>query len=643
MAYETIYTAGWQSKNRQGLITIKKKDYIGSPTFTLLCKAESLQVDYMVRGWEEPVVGLNASFTFQNSSVAMSARLLMLMNAEEREYKVIITVSSPSSYTLFEGFLNCETFQQPYVGYGSLTLTASNYLSKLKYKYPDSIDTLQNLSFIELLDDILVQSGAGYNIRVNCSIEETTYPLSSDGTETALDSYGVYTEFFWKNNIDRDNGLEILRILLSSYECYIYWYDGYWYIERYEDIWSTDKNFVEYETGASNINGSGVVVNETPASSDLHDLVWQELTQMLSVIPGKNKIEINLKETRFYNLTINDFSDAEEITTLPMDYDPGWRKWAYYDDEYSTWPDKDISYKNISKGIQRTGTISGSYAKGLYTKVKVTIGTTTSISLKWKFAMPQTTVPGNMVVPEDTNVTFRWFMKVGTEFIMQNVDSDNSWKLTSGATTYSGKENEIEITGEDFDQELWSYECQVTVPLYEVEGLAAGETDIVVIIGKESFEYDGTSENSSHCVIGDVKITVSETPPDNMIEGQVTNDYLEELKIEMPLFDLATRNYKNGILCDTDFEELSTQWTDGDHTETLARMKLITKWRQYHKTMQQVSGDIFSYVRFRPFQMFTDSEQSRVFILGSFTDYADQDKKQIELMEYDNTEVITLS
>jgi len=477
----------------------------------------------------------------------------------------------------------------------------------------------------------LVQSGGAYNIRVNCSIEETTYPLGSDGTETALNAYGVYTEVFWKNNVDRDNGLEILRILLSTFECYIYWYDGYWYIERYEDIWSTDKNFVEYETQSSSgysPNNGGVIVNETPASSDLHDLIWQELTQMLSVIPGKNKIEIALKESLFYNLTINDFSNATEITSLPLDYDP------------ITPTD---GYKNIAKGIQRIGLIPGSRAIGIYTKVKVTIGTTTSLTLKWKFAMPQTSVPGNMVSPEDTDVTFRWFMKVGTEFIMQNVDSDFSWKLTSGALNYSGKENEIEITGDQFDQELWSYECSVTVPLFEVEGLAAGDTDIVVIIGKESFEYDGTSKNSSNCVIGDVRITVSETPSDNMIEGQVTNDYLEELKIEMPLFDLATYNYKNGILCDTGFDELSTEWSAEAHTETLARMKLITKWRQYHKSMQRVSGDIHSYARFRPFQMFTDSEQSRVFVLGSFIDYADRDKKYIELIEYDNTEIIILT
>jgi len=126
MAYNTIYTAGWSTDNRSGVITILKKDYIGTPTFTLKCKAASLDVSYNFKGWEDPIIGLNATFTFQNVSVAMSSHLLVLMNAEEREYKVRITESSPSSYTLFEGFLNCETFQQPYVGYGSLTLTASN-------------------------------------------------------------------------------------------------------------------------------------------------------------------------------------------------------------------------------------------------------------------------------------------------------------------------------------------------------------------------------------------------------------------------------------------------------------------------------------------------------------------------------------
>lgn len=645
MAYGTIYTANWGSKEREGVVTILKKDYGGSPTFTLRLKADSLEYGYNFRGWDDHIVGMNASFAFQNTSAAMSSHLLALMNAEEQEYKVRITETSPSSRTLFEGYMNNELIEQPYVGYSSLTLTASSYLSKLQHNHPTSIDTLQNLSFIDLIDDILTQTGAAFNIKVNCSLYETSFPIV--GNRTLFNLYGVYTELFWENNIDRKSGVDILQTILSTFECYLYWFDGYWYIERYEDLWRTFTQYKRYTTGVSYAPGdtAAALVDETVSSSDLHDLVFTGLSQTLSTRPGKNKVEISLSENKLYNLTINDFTDAVEIDSVPYALAVGLRQWKYYDTALNAWPSKGIQFKNISNGINRVGAPT-EYLVGLFTKIRVEVGDDTALNIKWKWAASAaTSIIGNFVDPEDTTFTFRYILKTGGEFIIYD-SGDEQWELTSGANSYAQAYfQEFTVNGSEFDLDLYTYDAQVNIPLAEVVGLSAGQHDIIVVIGMESIETSSDGpEAADNCVIGDVKITVNEDFPDNHVEGTVSNDYLETLKLSMDLFDLANWNYKNGVLCDTDFETLSEEWADGDSTDTLARMKLISKWRQNHRTMQKIKGEIYNSTRLKPFQVFSDSEQAtRDFVLGSFTDMVDRDKKRIEIVEYDNSETITLA
>jgi len=649
MAYGLVYQAEYHSPGGvSGDVYVYKKDYPGDPVITLYLK--ELQVDFDLSGWEDHVIGRSAILTFQNKSYSMSSALEKLMFAEEREYKVRITaVTDGPVQIVFEGFINCELTSQPYLGYGQLTLVASNYVSKLKYIYPESVNVLQNITFIDLIDDVLRLTGTEDNIMVNSSLEETSYPINSAGTQSMLNLYGVYTEMFWENNVDRKNGIDILEIVLTVFGCYLYWHDGYWYIERYDDLWSTDKSYVEYTTGNSYSPDSTATLNvESWAIGEIHDFVFTGMSQKLGGMPGKRQINIALDENKYFNLTTGDLFNSTEIHEVWLDTSPDWREWylIVIDDPIeASFSDLGEPYKNISNGVVRAGEILGSYLDGgLMTMFKVKVQDNTALNIEWKFATSRHAIPGNMAVPEETDVSFRWYLKMNEEFIIQLDDSDIEWKVTNGATTYSGKENEINITGDQFDQELWAFKCNVTIPLGEVDGLANGTYDMQFIIGCETFEWEEYGPgNADIAAIGDVLITITEDLPDNYLEGEVDNDYLEELNIDMKLFDVDNVNYKNNILCDSDLDVLSSEWTDGDNTNTLARLLLISKWKRYHSTKRIIQGDAHDTELYHPLQMFTDEKDGdRKFVLTRCSMILDKDIKQgLKLMEYDD-ESITL-
>jgi hypothetical protein len=112
-------------------------------------------------------------------------------------------------------------------------LLASNYVKKLDNVYIESINTIQKKSLVDIISDIIKQIDTSNNtLGVNMSIYPST--ATKDSSNSALNLVGMDTEVFWKNNIERDNGLEIITKILKPLNSYLYYYNG-WFIDRYED------------------------------------------------------------------------------------------------------------------------------------------------------------------------------------------------------------------------------------------------------------------------------------------------------------------------------------------------------------------------------------------------------------------------
>lgn len=67
------------------------------------------------------------------------------------------------------------------------------------------------------------------------------------------------------------------------------------------------------------------------------------------------------------------------------------------------------------------------------------------------------------------------------------------------------------------------------------------------------------------------------------------------------------------------------------------------KFQLYNRSRQKIVSTIHNPIPLKPFQMFTDREQSaKPFVLCAYRYKPDSDEYEVELFEYDNTSVIDL-
>jgi len=641
MAYVEKYKAGWSSPTQDGFLYIDQLDYSGGITDIVL-KYDGLRINRQIGDWESHVLGMSLEITLVNDKVDWFD-LFPLMTAEEREYRVRVELNDDDSTVLFQGFLNCESSSQKYLHRQSITLTASSYLSKTKDLNAPSIDTLQKLSFIDIIDEILTSFGANYNIRVNATLEETSDPLGAN--QTLFNKYGFFTELFWENNVDRKSGYDILNSVLTTFDCYLYWEEGYWYIEAYEDIWPLDLasvasiDFIEYTTGVSyGISDTGTPVQKSRTVEDIQDLVFMETSQTVHMTPGLKKLIIELQDAELFNLTLNDLTDATDFSGgVPY---PGLRMWQKWDEVPVVWSKAGQVWKNIENSILRTGWF-GSYDvhRGLYTRFDMSVSEDTVLKVSFKFAAYYS------VHWEEDNydVQFHWYLRdaPGNYFIVYN-DSSEEWERVSATEATALQEIVVPISS--FDEDNRSVEISFSVPLGEITAYS-GDKNLVLCIGTELMQRDGFAEVPAlNAYYGDINLTVQENKEDNVIEAEVNTNFLNKKTIKLDLFDINSFNYKNGVLYGTDFYNRSAEWSNGDsNTFDLVEHLIRNKFQFYSISRQTLKGSVKSGSILSMFQTFEDSEQSgKYFVLIAYAYSPISDTFECVLYEYDNITEINL-
>lgn len=640
MAYGLKYRGGFSSKDIQGYIYIDQDNYSGSVT-DLIITARTTRIRYQFGGWNNPVIGLTASFEVLNTPTNFFD-LIPFITAEEREYRVRIVQTSPSSFTMFSGFLNCETNEIAYMRNRPFRLNASSFLSKLQYVKPSLIETLENRTFIDIILSCLALTGSTDPVRVNSKL----YPSGSSlGTgQTLFNRAGIFTEFFWKDNIDRKNALEIIQEILVSFDCYIYWYNGSWYIERYEDIWNNPQNYVVYNIGSTyGYTDSGSTVQTTDASLDFSSLVHKDQTLTFGSIPGLREIEVRLEQQTLFNLTINDLTNAADVNGV-VPY-PGYRSWQKWNEGSGiSWANPGLPWKNIGNAIYRAGWIyDGGYEtwRGLYTRFKITKDSSTSLTIKFKFATLKSVLGTWTGSWGDYVFRFAWYLRhtPGNYFI---IDNAGTWERQSG--TEASMVQTHEIQGSEMDPVNDSMEVTISIPIGEVSGVTDGDNDFVLCLGTELISKSGGAWTPAYaCFYGDTFITASAPQEDNNISAVINTRFLDKKEITLQMYDAGNVNIKNGILTGSDLSIRTSTWSsNGTLFETLARRIIRNKFQLYNRARVQLSSTIKSSAKFKPLSMFTDSGQSgKRFLLTSYSYKPDANEYEIILSEYDNSETIT--
>jgi hypothetical protein len=541
---------------------------------------ESLRITYKFNDWEDPVIPMQCEFSLVNEKTDFF-ELLPLMIAEEREYKIRVLITSPTSYTAFDGYLNCEPVSQKYLHRQTIDFVASNYLMKLEDVHPVSIDTLQNKTFIDVINEILLSTGSNFPVRVNSLIHaEGDIPTSG---QTLFNLNGFFTELFWEDNVERTTSLDILTTILRTFNCYIYWWQNYWYIERYVDLWGTSIDYVEYASGATYApTGAGSVVNKTFITEDLNDNVFTGRSQTLRAEPGMKVVKITLNDVRYLNLVKTDFLTATYVyTDFP---EPNYREWLVWGQTGLTWgygfPKSEIA-SAFSRSLLLTQI---DVHRGIYCKFKTTIvSSEDQLNISFKYCFSPDTIfewTGNV---EDYSFKFHWYLRV-----LPNYDyirkSGDEWNVYSVETEASWVQ-EIEIFGDQFDPETNVVTVNIDIPLgvtkdfrlSQDNGYLRGDQVFVLCIGSEKL-FTKDEDNNEVLVLqpeawfGDIYITTTGKDQDNVIEGTTNTKYLNKLDIGLDLYDAETFDYENAILRGTDLEKRTLRWgTTGGSTEVVAR------------------------------------------------------------------------
>jgi hypothetical protein len=661
MAWVTEYDLKWLDhlSGRYGGIYLQRDE--GTYQQSLLLRTGSLEVRNVLPDWEQQIVRANCSFTVVNN-LDDFFELMPLMTISNGQIKVVVTDETDSAVvTFFEGFLNCEIIEQDMIHNSDLRFTASGLLSKLNDNYPISIDTLQNMSLIDVIDDCLLLTGASYDIRVDCSLYELNSALAAG--QTLFNRTALFTELLWKNNVDRYTGLEILKSILKSFHCFLYWKEQYWYIQHYQDMGNTQnspyqKSYVQYTSGTSagyqDADSGSVEVVTVGEPYDIHAPGTRPQiggTQVLSVIPGLREIEVRKEQKQYFNLINKDLTDSTDNSDiLPL---PPIREWLRcVTTGIFGWLAGGLPWKNISNSVQRTGygvSTLNNYANGLSTAFNMTIKDDTALTIRWKYGvLSKNYIPGGFTDNwDDYTIDHHWWMYViigmSTYYVMYH-ESAGTWYYN--ISTPSGALQTIQKSGDDFDKELLTMDLSVTIPIGEIFALSSGaDQDARVTFGIGHEQYDDgviSPVPSAFSFFGDVEASISETPDENVIRGSQNTDFLDKKTITLDLFDSGW-SYRNILKRGNNYQYRATEWGYDSVSDELSRWLLATKFRLYNVARQRIKVRYRSTELFAPLGLWKDNKQSdKLFVLFADFHYPEKGEHLVELYEYDDSTEINL-
>jgi len=575
MAYGNIYYAEWATPKKQGYLYIDKLDYVG--------EASKLQLlgngFYISTNTQECIIGANAEFEIFNDKIN-PFDLDPLLIAKEREYKIRIEVINPVTVSLFEGFLNCNLITQKYLHRQSIKFVASSYLSKLDDDFPTLVDTLQNVTFIDLIDQTLRGTGSSFPIYVNNTLKAEGDVKSS--SQTCFNKNGIFTEMFWTDEAEKKTGFEILKTILISFNCKLYCENKIWYIERQQEIWGTSINYVSYNSEQTYTPvQSGTVVNITKTVSDLHSLVFTNQSQTRGVNPGLKTVKITLNDQRYNSLSKIDLANL--IETNNAAHVPAVRTWEAFDNSVNiNWLNPGKSVGSIKNAVQRSLSADAlNKEEGLKTTFKITVvneNTVLEVSLKYHIDKVSYANIGKI---EDLMFSFHWWLKVLEEdqYVEGPVEDPDSsiqsdaWTLATEGSNLDGLQYIENISGTGFNKVDNTLDLKISIPIGKVEtfindlpaGYLQGDRTLLFCLGTESVRYEdeydvGDEQYVSWAAFGDIYITETGDDQPNIITGKIEENFVNKEDISLDVYDSESYSYRNAILRGDSLESRTERW-----------------------------------------------------------------------------------
>lgn len=560
MSYGTKYYAKWDSDGGISFILyLNKSDYSGETTELTLAE-KGVTIDAKWSDWYKPIINQSVSVDILNRSTNWYD-LEDIMDLEEREFQIVIDASIPGGdiVRVFEGFINSDVVQSNYLNMSVLSITGSNFITQLENTTPPIVDEIDRKPLINILGNTLALTGKDSSVRICCSLEPSTYGTIPSNM-TLFNRTAIDTEIFWENNTERKDGLKTLEALLTPFDCYLYWWDNKWYVQRYKDMWNDDyvRNYVEYPTTdvCMGYTDAGTEVSIYCPSTALPisvtdvsgaDMVFLNGSQTISMIPGLKTLEIKKNQKAYLNLTINDFTNITPAALHPSVTYPdatGPRRWqAYAEDGGATgwrfpgytytglFGDNSIgflfnditvfgggvmgpgrSYQTIGNAIYRFG-VPQYYSGGVY---QYTDKHRASLSTKFKATITtadeDTSTGQNGTVlniswkfaspyPGSGGIT-QWdhrcwyWLRIPPGGRYIAHRQDTNPSYWEYTTSWSDASSYVVVNATDFDPDTAVAEISVKVPIGDVSGWTLGGGDFDIIFGIMGEDIKGITEEN---------------------------------------------------------------------------------------------------------------------------------------------------
>jgi hypothetical protein len=659
--YVERYNIPFASKTNQGKIFIDEIDGSMSSEPLILSK-DGITISTIMNDWDDPIITQTAEIDILNTRTNFFD-LLPLLSAEERHYRIRINQTSPTTKYLFEGFLNSDIVEQTYLNKQPIRLVASNYTQKLDYVTPNSVNTLQKLSLIDLISQSLIMTGTDASIYVNMTICPSGGSLSTNYTPIGLTACN--TEVFWQNNVDRDSGLDIITKILKPFNSYIFWWNGNWYIERYDDLKNYPQHYVGYDLDVSygyQLGGASITLYDI--STNIFSYHPIEKSQLLSINPGLNQLTIKYNDNLYDNLL---YSDLSGLTSI----DPGFivqdRTWRYSSDPSYNFRTSDFGkpsgyisnscWMTISPGLSGKNSESSPYFQYKYKDClmggfKCTIDSSivtnpTNLSINWKWKPIAGSSPGDQTQysPLVTAFKLRWYLKYANSYWLFHIDASKNYSLTYSTDNATGYNAFTILPTDLIKNENYIYEATISIPLSEVPGVTTGDQSLIFGLLLPSYTFNGTDYFVNGNIWGDVTATVTSTLQNNTFNSTINNKFLNKKTIELDLFDINSLNYKNGIYSGPYYPFRSSTWYDTEGVYLSIKDRLLKeKYRLYNKSRQSIKATIDCSTYLKPFSMWYDSNQSgKTFVLTSYSYYPTKNMADCVWSEYDENETVNLN
>lgn len=613
MAYVKRYTGDFYNLEAQHVeVEIHEMDFPGG-TETIVIR----HLD-MVRSLDGQIIATSVNMEIINTGDFDA--LDPLLTGYEKQFLVKVFIDSTA---IFEGFVLYDVMEQALLPQAGILITASDYLKRLKDIEIDSIALGSQSLLIAYIQTALIQTGFAYALRINSDFF-ARLDTATEGN-TLYEQILAGDDIFFKNEDEKDSAYEVLQAILKINDSYLYVYNNIWHIERSSDAVETTRLWTTFATGSST---PATVANQyNSVNKQNKDFDYTNRSQVVQYVSGLKLFSVNLMDEVFGSLVYNNFEDNPSPVSAFNVYigSPGMNSGEWYADNNNTIVALKYNMFTIKKLI--TWTVgSGVELDGMFYQFDMNynpVDESTVLKVSYRQYCGDRSGPttdrqqliGRFTINKSTATAAQLWLNASEEVVWRTGESTGYiWEVIVDNTDEISQDQSVLIE-KSFDLSALGADDLLTLQI-GILPMGWRHANADDDIEDNPIEYLNTN------YMGDVSVSVGAALEDNVIDFEISEDCLKKDDVSIKLFDIASLNYKNGLIRNANGAR-TTSWEADGVQDTLVNHLGMSKFAFGNITRFSLKGILSVPEALKPFTIITDNNKMRdssvaVFVLSTY-------------------------